>query len=54
MNPANKWVQQTGKPGSRLTKTGDPVKFKIEGIFDGVNMRVIVQGDGIITAFPIK
>ena len=53
-NPANKWVQQTGRPGSLFTKAGDPVKFKVEGIFDGVNMRVIIQGDDIITAFPIK
>jgi RHS repeat-associated protein len=53
-NPANRWVQQTGKPGALFTKAGDPVKFKVEGVFDGVNMRVIIQGDDIITAFPIN
>ena len=53
-NPANRWVQQTGRPGSLVTRAGDPVKFKVEGVFDGVKMRVIVQGDDIITAFPIK
>jgi len=52
-NPNSKWIQQTGKPGSLFTKAGDPVKWKVEGIFEGVRMRVIVQGNDIITAFPI-
>ena len=53
-NPASKWDQQTGKKGSFFTKAGNSVKFKVEGFYEGVKMRVIVQGDDIITAFPIK
>ena len=53
-NPSSRWVQQTGRPGALLTRAGDPVKWKVEGIFEGVRFRVIVQGNDIITAFPIK
>ena len=53
-NPASKWIQQTGKPGAMFTKAGDHVKFKVEGTINGVKVRVIVQGDDIITGFPIK
>jgi len=53
-SPNSKWIQQTGKPGSLFTKAGDLVKFKVEGTFNGTNIRAIVQGDEIITAFPIK
>jgi len=53
-NPNNKWIQQTGKPGSLYTKAGDPVKFKVDGVYNGFDIRVIVQGDNIVTAFPVK
>jgi len=52
-NPSSKWIQQTGKPGSLLTKAGNAVKFKVEGVFDGVKIRAIVQGGEVITGFPI-
>jgi hypothetical protein len=53
-NPNSNWVQQTGAPGSFFTRAGDLVKFRIEGVYQGVTIRVIVQGDDIITAFPIQ
>ena len=51
---SNTWVQQTGKLGAKFTKNGDPVRFKVEGIYQGVKMRVIATSNQIITAFPIK
>ena len=53
-SPTSTWVQQTGRAGASLTRRGVPVKFKVEGVYDGVKIRAIVQGDDIITAFPIK
>ena len=53
-NPANKWQNQTGAPGSAFQRNGLPSKFKVEGVFDGLKIRVIVQGDEIITAFPVN
>ncbi len=52
-SPNSTWIQQTGKPGALFTKAGDPVTYRVEGIVDGINMRVIVRGDDLITAFPI-
>jgi len=54
-DPNLPWIQQTGKAGAEFTKNGDPVRFFIDGVRDGVNVRVIVEpgGEGIITAFPI-
>lgn len=53
-NPSSRWSQQTGAVGAQFTKKGDPVKYAVDGVFEGVNVRVIVQGDEIITAFPRK
>jgi hypothetical protein len=53
-SPSSVWTQQTGKAGAQLTKSGVPVKWKVEGTFDGLRIRVIVQGDDIVTAHPIK
>ncbi|SSX81773.1 filamentous hemagglutinin outer membrane protein [[Actinobacillus] rossii] len=55
-DPNLEWVQQTGTKGSLYTKKGVPSRFKVEGVVDGVRIRVIVEpmGDGVITAFPIK
>jgi hypothetical protein len=50
----NNWVQQTGKIGATLTKNGQPVKYIIEGVYEGVKIRVIATADDIVTAFPIK
>ncbi|TAG62125.1 MAG: hypothetical protein EAZ28_03450 [Oscillatoriales cyanobacterium] len=48
------WFQQNGKAGAKYTKTGNPVKWQIDGTRDGVNIRVIAEPDGrgVITAFP--
>lgn len=53
-SPNSTWTQQTGKAGAKFTKKGVPVKFKVDGEFDGVKIRAIVQGDDIVTAFPTK
>tara|TARA_R110002095_G_C4129780_1_gene227383 strand:- start:286 stop:639 length:354 start_codon:yes stop_codon:yes gene_type:complete len=53
-SPGSTWVQQTGRAGAELTRRGVPVKWKIDGIFGGVDIRVIVQGSDIVTAFPIR
>ena len=52
--PNSTWIQQTGRAGAEFTRRGARVKWKVEGAFDGVNIRVIVQGDDIVTAFPIR
>ncbi len=54
-DPSLTWVQQTGKLGADFTKNGAPVRFYVDGVRDGVPMRVIVEpgGEGIITGFPL-
>lgn len=44
-DPRSRWTRQPGNP---------PIRWRIEGTRDGVNIRVIVepQGEGVITAFP--
>ncbi|MBD2324002.1 MULTISPECIES: DUF4114 domain-containing protein [unclassified Desertifilum] len=53
-DPNSKWTQQTGSPGAKYTKKGDPVRWSVEGHRDGIDIKVIVapDGEGIITAFP--
>jgi RHS repeat-associated protein len=50
----NQWIQQTGKAGAMFTKSGQPVRFVVEGTYQGTKMRVITTHTDIITAFPIK
>lgn len=50
----NPWVQQTGKVGAMFTKSGQSVRYMIEGSYGGIRMRVITTSTDIITAFPIK
>jgi hypothetical protein len=54
-DPGLRWVQQTGKAGAEFTKNGAPVRYFVDGVRDGVPIRVIVEpgGEGIITAFPL-
>jgi hypothetical protein len=54
-NPSSTWTWQTGARGSMYTRAGDPSRVKIEGVYDGVNIRVIFEpaNDRIVTAFPI-
>lgn len=33
-DPANQWVQQTGRLGAEFTREGDPVRFAVEGVYD--------------------
>ena len=53
-DPGLQWVQQAGKMGADFTKNGAPVRFSVDGVRDGVSMRVIIEpgGEGIITGFP--
>lgn len=50
----NNWVQQTGKLGAWVTKSGQPVRYIVEGTYQGVKMIVVTTANEIITAFPIK
>jgi hypothetical protein len=50
----NQWIQQTGKAGAMFTKSGQPVRFVVEGTYQGRKIRVITTHTDIITAFPIK
>jgi hypothetical protein len=50
----NPWIQQTGKAGAALTKSGQPVRFVVEGMYGATKIRVITTRTDIITAFPIK
>ncbi|WP_171016353.1 DUF637 domain-containing protein [Pseudomonas sp. F(2018)] len=53
-DPKASWTQISGKPGAQFTLKGKPVRWAVEGVRDGINIRVIVepQGEGIITAYP--
>jgi len=53
-DPALKWVQQTGSPGSMFTKAGNPARFYVIGERGGVRIKVVLEpaGEGIITAHP--
>ncbi len=54
-DPALTWVQQTGRAGAAFTRGGAPVRYTVEGVRDGVKIRVVLEpgGEGIITGFPI-
>jgi len=53
-DPNLEWHQQFGRPGADFTRLGRPVRFWVEGVRDGWNLRVIVEpsGEGLITAWP--
>lgn len=54
-DPSINWVQQTGRAGSAFTRGGTPVRYTVDGMRDGVKVRVVLEpsGAGIITGFPI-
>ncbi|GAB3512476.1 EndoU domain-containing protein [Phytohabitans suffuscus] len=54
-NPSSTRTWQTASQGSLYTRRGDPSRVKIEGVYDGVQIRVIFEPatDRIITGFPI-
>ena len=54
-DPTPQWQQLTGRAGAEFTRAGDPVRYAVEGIRDGVKIRVILEpgGEGIITAYPV-
>jgi RHS repeat-associated protein len=55
-DPLSKWEQQTGKRGAMFDRSGNPVRFKVEGTRDGVCIICIVEpykgGEGIVTGYP--
>ena len=53
-DPTATWTQLTGRAGSDLTTSGKPVRWAVDGVRDGISIRVIVEprGEGIITAHP--
>ncbi|MFF1531064.1 RNA 2'-phosphotransferase [Cellulomonas sp. NPDC058312] len=54
-DPGLQWIQQTGKVGAEFTKNGAPVRYLVDGVRQGVPIRVIIEpgGEGIITGFPL-
>jgi hypothetical protein len=50
----NRWIQQTGRAGATLTRSGQPVRFVVEGVYENVKIRVITTSTDIITAFRIR
>lgn len=54
-DPANQWVQQTGRLGAEFTRAGDAVRFAVEGVYDSLKLRLIVEpgGEDIITGFLV-
>jgi hypothetical protein len=54
-DPSLTWAQQTGRAGAAFTRGGAPVRYTVEGVRDGVQIRVVLEpgGEGIITGFPI-
>lgn len=44
-DPSLTWVQQTGKLGAEFTKNGAPVRFFVDGVREGVNIRVRGRAD---------
>ena len=54
-DPALDWIQQTGRAGADRTRAGDPVRFVVEGVREGVRIKVVIEplGEGIITAHPV-
>ncbi|TCC29032.1 DUF6531 domain-containing protein [Kribbella speibonae] len=54
-DPSLQWKQQTGPAGADFTHGGAPVRYIVEGVRDGVKIRVVVEplGRGIVSGFPI-
>ncbi|MEW2527649.1 polymorphic toxin-type HINT domain-containing protein [Streptomyces sp. NPDC047071] len=55
-SPNSVRTQQTGRAGALFTRNGDPSRWKVEGVVDGVNIRVIYEPatDRIVTGFPYR
>jgi hypothetical protein len=53
-DPALEWEQLTGRTGADLTRSGLPVRYAVEGVRNGVYIRVIIEtlGEGIISGYP--
>jgi hypothetical protein len=53
-DPSLKWVQQGGRAGAELYRSGAPLRYAVEGVRDGVKMRAVIEpgAEGIITEFP--
>ncbi|MFF0249975.1 DNRLRE domain-containing protein [Streptosporangium sandarakinum] len=55
-SPNSVRTQQTGRAGALYTRNGDPSRWKVEGVVDGVNIRVIYEPatNRIVTGFPYR
>jgi RHS repeat-associated protein len=53
-DPNLRWIQQTGVPGTSFTRAGDPARFFVTGVRDGIAVKVVIEpaGEGIVTAHP--
>lgn len=48
------WVNQTGAAGSFFTKAGNPAKFYTVGLYSGTQIKVVIVGADLVTAFPYR
>ncbi|TQK52560.1 intein/RHS repeat-associated protein [Streptomyces sp. SLBN-118] len=55
-SPSSVRTQQTGRAGAPYTRNGDPSRWKVEGVVDGVNIRVIYEPatGRVVTGFPYR
>ncbi|MEU8702411.1 polymorphic toxin-type HINT domain-containing protein [Streptomyces sp. NPDC048680] len=55
-SPSSVRTQQTGRPGALYTRNRDPSRWKVEGVVDGVNIRVIYEPatGRVVTGFPYR
>lgn len=55
-SPNSVWTQQTGPAGALYTNAGNPSRWKVEGVVDGVNIRVIYEPatGRVVTGFPFN
>lgn len=55
-SPSSGRTQQTGRAGALYTRNGDPSRWKVEGVVDGVNIRVIYEPatGRVVTGFPYR
>lgn len=39
----NPWVQQTGRAGATVTRSGQPVRYVVTGVYEGVKLKVVTN-----------
>jgi hypothetical protein len=54
-DPQYDWQQTSGIPGSLYTRAGGASRFAVDGTYNGLTIRVVIEpaGEGIITGYPV-